>query len=88
MDAGERTLDWIQKGLIQATIAQRPYTMAYVALRMLADLHKYRPGQMQAGSTLATLPEFVSTGSVLIDKSNVDRFIKDQAAGGTSASQP
>ena len=30
MDAGDRTLDWIQKGLIHATIAQRPYTMAYV----------------------------------------------------------
>lgn len=88
MDAGERTLDWIQKGLIQASIAQRPYTMAYVGLRMLADLHKSPPTAMTAGSTLATVPEFVNTGSVLIDKSNVDRFIKDQAAGGTSPSQP
>lgn len=92
MDAGDRTLDWIQKGLIQATIAQRPYTMAYVGMRMLADFHKYPPSKMEAGSTLATVPELVNIGSVLIDKSNVERFIKDQApvagGGGTTGSQP
>ena len=90
MDASERTLDWIQKGMIQATIAQRPYTMAYVGTRMLADLHKYPPTKAEAGSTLLTVPEMVNTGSVLVDKSNVARFIKDQeaAAGGTGASQP
>jgi ribose transport system substrate-binding protein len=92
MDAGERTLDWIQKGLIHATIAQRPYTMAYVGTRMLADLHRYPPAKMEGGSTVATVPEFVGSGSVLIDKSNVDRFLKDQTAaaapGGTSGSQP
>ncbi|MCW5977580.1 MAG: substrate-binding domain-containing protein [Bryobacteraceae bacterium] len=90
MDAGDRTLDWIQRGLIQATVAQRPYTMAYVGARMLADLHRYPPAKMAAGSTLATVPEFVNIGSVLIDKSNVERFIKDQSEvpGGTGESQP
>jgi ribose transport system substrate-binding protein len=96
MDAGDRTLDWIQKGLIHATIAQRPYTMAYVGMRLLADLHKYPPAKVEAGSTLATVPEFVGAGNVLIDKSNVERFIKDQASaaagggggGSSSGSQP
>jgi ABC-type sugar transport system substrate-binding protein len=43
MDTDQRTLEWIQQGLIKATIAQKPFTMAYTGLRMLADLTKYPP---------------------------------------------
>ena len=35
MDTDEGTLTWIQKGKIAATIAQKPYTMAYFGLQML-----------------------------------------------------
>lgn len=79
MDTSERTLEWIKKGVIYATIAQRPYTMAYLGLRMLADLHKYPPKNMETESSLATVPHFVDTGATLVTKDNVDAFIKDQA---------
>jgi ribose transport system substrate-binding protein len=80
MDVSERTLEWIQKGMIQATFAQRPYTMAYVGLRMLADLNRYPPAQLEATGSLATVPQFVDTGVSLVDRSNVEQFLKDQAA--------
>jgi len=80
MDVSERTLEWIQKGMIQATFAQRPYTMAYVGLRMLADLNRYPPAQLEATRSLATVPQFVDTGVSLVDRSNVEQFLKDQAA--------
>ena len=38
MDTDPDTLDWIQKGVIAATIAQKPYTMSFVGLRMLDEL--------------------------------------------------
>jgi ribose transport system substrate-binding protein len=87
MDVSERTLDWIQKGMIQATFAQRPYTMAYVGLRMLADLHHYPPAQLETTRSLATVPQFVDTGVSLVDRSNVEQFLKDQAAQGEGGSQ-
>jgi ribose transport system substrate-binding protein len=39
MDTDQRTLNWIQQGLIAATIAQKPYTMAYFGAKVLDDLH-------------------------------------------------
>ncbi len=80
MDTPTRTLEWIQHGMIQATIAQRPYTMAYAGLRLLADFHKYPPAKLERTSTLATLPQFVDTGATLVDRSNVERFLKDHEA--------
>jgi ribose transport system substrate-binding protein len=80
MDTSQRTLEWIQSGMINTTIAQRPYTMAYTGLRMLADLNKYKPAPMETRSTLATVPDFVDTGARLVTKENVDEFLKDQAA--------
>ncbi len=38
MDTDQETLDWIQKGVIAATIAQKPYTMAFVGMQMLDNL--------------------------------------------------
>ncbi len=80
MDTPTRTLEWIQHGLIHETIAQRPYTMAYSGLRLLADLHKYPPAKLETQSTLATVPQFVDTGATLVDKTNVERFLKDHEA--------
>ena len=74
----ERTLHWIQRGLIQATIGQRPYTMAYVGMRMLADLRKYPPASMDIHGSLSTVPDFVDTGVMLVDKSNVEQLVKEQ----------
>jgi ribose transport system substrate-binding protein len=79
MDTDRGTLDWIQKGVISATIAQKPYTMAYFGVEVLDDVHHSKaPQQSGASNTFATLPEFVDTGTTLIDKDNVGEFIKSQ----------
>ncbi len=78
MDTDPDTLQWIQKGMIAATISQKPYTMAYVGLLMLDNLHHEPPKTLDADwahDTLAPVPAFVDTGSALVDKSNVDAFI-------------
>jgi ribose transport system substrate-binding protein len=78
MDTDPDTLQWIQKGLIAATISQKPYTMAYIGLLMLDNLHHEPPKALDtdwAHDTLAPVPAFVDTGSALVDKSNVDSFI-------------
>jgi len=85
MDTDRGTLDWIQKGVIAATIAQKPYTMSYFGLQLLDDIHhsKNMP-QTSPTNTLSTLPVFVDTGTTLIDKSNVDEFskVQDSATSG------
>jgi ribose transport system substrate-binding protein len=78
MDTDPDTLDWIKKGVIAATIAQKPYTMTYVGLKMLDDLHHHplRPMQRNwAQDPFSPLPAFVDTGATLIDKNNVDAFM-------------
>ena len=79
MDTDPETLDWIQKGLIAATISQKPYTMAYVGMQMLDDLYHHKPSSLDKDwsvDSYAPIPSFVDTGSDLIDKSNVDAFIQ------------
>jgi ribose transport system substrate-binding protein len=88
MDTDQETLDWIKKDLIAATIAQKPYTMAFVGLQMLDDLHHNRPTLLDhdwSKDSYAPIPTFVDTGSDLIDKSNVDAFL--QAGKNLSAGQ-
>jgi ribose transport system substrate-binding protein len=88
MDTDQETLDWIQKGVIAATIAQKPYTMAFVGMQMLDDLYHHKPSSLSADwskDSYAPIPSFVDTGSGLIDKSNVASFIE---AGKNVASAP
>lgn len=80
MDAGERTLDWINRGMIHATVAQRPYTMAYMGLRMLADWHRYPPNEMDRDGAVTSVPEFVDTGSALVTQENVGEYLEAQAS--------
>lgn len=78
-DTDPETLDWIQKGLIAATIGQKPYTMAFVGMQMLDNLFHHKPSSLTADwskDSYAPIPAFVDTGSDLIDKSNVDSFIQ------------
>ena len=87
MDTDPETLEWIQKGGIAATIAQKPYTMAFVGLQMLDNLYHHKPSSLTADwskDSFAPIPSFVDTGSALIDKSNVDSFLqaKQSATGG------
>ena len=79
MDTDPETLDWIQKGMIAGTIAQKPYTMAFVGLQMLDGLHHNKPPSLDTDwskDSFAPIPAFVDTGSALIDKSNVASFIQ------------
>jgi len=79
MDTDQETLDWIQKGLIAATIAQKPYTMAFVGIQMLDNLYHHKPSSLETDwskDNFAPIPSFVDTGSGLIDKSNVASFIQ------------
>lgn len=79
MDTDPETLDWIQKGVIAATIAQKPYTMAFVGMQMLDNLYHHKPSSLEkdwSRDSYAPIPMFVDTGSDLIDKSNVDSFIQ------------
>lgn len=89
MDTDEETLEWIRKDMINATIAQKPFTMAYFGLKMLDNLH-HNKSNLQDDVLLhgpfARFPSFVDTGAALIDKSNLDDFIKrrDEAAAAKS----
>jgi ribose transport system substrate-binding protein len=86
MDTDPDTLEWIRKGVIAATISQKPYTMTYVGLRMLDQLHHHKLSSLNADfskDVFAPVPRFVDTGSALVDKSNVENFIQmKQAATG------
>jgi ribose transport system substrate-binding protein len=79
MDSDSNTLTWIQKGKIAATIAQKPFTMAYYGVIMLDSLHHYKLPTLDgnwAQDTRSPLPVFVDTGVTLIDKNNADAFLK------------
>jgi ribose transport system substrate-binding protein len=88
MDTDPETLEWIQKGGIAATIAQKPYTMAFVGMQMLDNIYHNKPSALDrdwSKDSFAPIPSFVDTGSALIDKSNVESFIQ---AGKNLASTP
>ena len=83
MDSDPETLDWIRKGYIRGTIAQRPFTMGFVGLKMLEDLHRHRPQSLNvrwAKDPFAPVPSFVNTGVIWIDKQNLEVFARAQAA--------
>jgi ribose transport system substrate-binding protein len=79
MDTDPETLDWIQKGGIAATIAQKPYTMAFVGMQMLDNLYHHKPASLNTDwskDSYSPIPSFVDTGTDLIDKRNVESFIQ------------
>ena len=88
MDTDVPTLDWVQKGVIVATISQKPYTMAFVGLHALDDLYPNKLSKLDndwSRDSFAPIPAFVDTGSVLIDKNNVAAFQESaKSAKGTS----
>jgi ribose transport system substrate-binding protein len=82
MDTDDRTLEGIQKGVILATIAQKPFTMAFFGLKVLDDLHHHPPSSLMtnwANDSFSPVPIFVDTGTTLIHRENVERFINERA---------
>jgi ribose transport system substrate-binding protein len=78
MDADPETLQWIQKGVIAATVSQKPYTMGFIGLKMLDDIHheKFQTYDADwAHDSFAPVPAYVDTGSAVVDKTNVNAFL-------------
>ena len=86
MDTDDKTLEWIKKGAIAATVAQKPYTMGYVGIKMVDDYHHSEPDIAKMASTKgpsSPLPAFVDTGATLVDKNNVDEIIQSMQSQGS-----
>lgn len=80
MDIDPRTLEWIQKGVIAATIAQKPYTMAFFGTKVLDELYHHKPPRLDANfkqDTKAPVPSFIDTGATVVDRNNVGEFLKE-----------
>jgi ribose transport system substrate-binding protein len=79
-DTDEKTLEGVKSGIIAATVAQKPYTMGYLGIKLLDDYHHSKADIAQMASSkgpLSPLPAYVDTGATLVDKSNVDEVIKE-----------
>jgi ribose transport system substrate-binding protein len=85
MDADKDTLQLVQDGSIEATIVQKPYTMGYVGLKALDEIHHYPQKPFRSNYTVDSFspyPVFVDTGTALVDKSNVDIYLSTAKAAG------
>jgi ribose transport system substrate-binding protein len=74
MDTDPGTVEWINKGVISATVAQKPYTMAYFGTKLLDDVHHHPPVPLAGNwgkNVFSPFPTFVDTGTFVVDKSNV-----------------
>jgi ribose transport system substrate-binding protein len=81
-DNDPETLDWISRGAINATVAQKPYIMAYYGLKFLDDLHHNAVHEFKdwRNAPTAPLPAWVDTGTVIVDKSNLAAYREALAA--------
>jgi ribose transport system substrate-binding protein len=75
-DKDPETLDWIDRDGITATVTQKPYVMAYYAIKFVDDLHHNAVHEFKDWRTApaAPMPTWVDTGTVVVDKSNVKVF--------------
>ena len=86
MDTDDKTLEWVKKGVIAATVAQKPYTMGYVGIKMADDYHHSKADIAKMASTKgpnSPLPAYVDTGATLVDKNNVDEIIQSMQSQGS-----
>ena len=77
-DKDPATLDAVERGWITATVAQKPYVMAFYGVRFLDDLHHNVVHEFKDWATAPAgpLPTFVDTGTVVIDSSNLSTIRK------------
>lgn len=75
-DDDPETLDWIDRGVIAATVAQKPYVMSYYGLKLLDDLHHNAVHQFKDWRTALAppMPTFVDTGTLVVDKNNLKLY--------------
>jgi ribose transport system substrate-binding protein len=81
-DKDPETLDWIDRDGITATVSQKPYVMAYYALKFADDLHHNAVHEFKDWRTAPAgpMPTWVDTGTAIIDKSNIKAFRDAMAA--------
>ena len=82
-DTDPGTLDAIKDGTIDATIAQKPYTMGYFGLKLLYEVFHAPPPQLNKdfrSDFYSPYPVFIDTGTTLVDRSNVDLYLSAAAA--------
>jgi ribose transport system substrate-binding protein len=76
-DNNPDTLNGIKNGTIDATVAQKPFTMGFVGLKALDEVFHNPPLHLDKNFTadaFSPYPEFVDTGTALVDKSNVSMY--------------
>jgi ribose transport system substrate-binding protein len=85
MDVDADTLRLVKDGTIDSTVAQKPWSMAFLGLKALDDIYHYPVKPLTADFGLdpfSPFPSFVDTGTTLVDKSNVDAVLARQVAEG------
>jgi ribose transport system substrate-binding protein len=86
MDADVATLQLIKDGIVDSTIAQKPYTMALYGLKALDNLHHYPANPLSGDYGLdpfSPYPAFVDTGVALVDSHNVSTILERKESAGT-----
>jgi ribose transport system substrate-binding protein len=82
MDVDPDTLKLIKDGTIDATIAQKPFTMGYVGLKELDQIYHDGPKTLRTDysvDTFSPFPVFIDTGTAVVDQVNVDLFSSSAA---------
>ena len=77
MDLSPETLGFIADGTIDATIAQKPYTMGFYGLKALDEASRSKTGKFRpsyAVDAKSPYPAFVDRGSTLVTKYNVNLY--------------
>ena len=91
MDTDQRTLNWIEQGLVAATIAQKPYTMAYLGVKFLDDLHHQKHPSLDTNfkrDSSSPYPAAVYTGTFIIGKENLKTFMAQKQAEANGTPKP
>ena len=81
-DVEQDTLAEIKDGTIEATISQKPFTMAFVGLKELDEIYHNMPKSLTKDYSVdafSEYPYFIDTGTALVDKANVDIYAKAAA---------
>jgi ribose transport system substrate-binding protein len=79
MDITVGTLLLVKDGTIDSTISQKPYTMGFLGLKALDEVHHYPVTPLGSDYGLdpfSPFPAFIDTGVALVDKTNVDTLLE------------
>jgi ribose transport system substrate-binding protein len=74
MDLAVGTLLLVQEGTVDSTISQKPYTMGWLGLKALDEVHHYPVKTLATDfgmDPFSPFPSFIDTGVSLVDKVNV-----------------